>query len=124
MELCQCTQDDENDSEGSEGHDEDDDDDEDDDGDDDMSEPFSDSEGSSEDEDIEVCLDLEHGHHMLRPLEVSAGEVLPHKLCLFPSVLCYPSATQPSQFSRCLKCLSPAFLYSWSYKRLDKTVKT
>lgn len=52
-------QDDENDSEGSEGDDDDDvdDEDEDDDGDDDMSEVFSDSEGSdSQGEDVEVCL--------------------------------------------------------------------
>ena len=62
VKLWQYIQDGENDSEGSEDHDEDDDDDEDDDGDDDMSEPFSDSEGSSSDEDVEVCLDLEHGH--------------------------------------------------------------
>lgn len=52
-------QDDENDSEGSDDHDEDDDDDdeddEDDDGDDNMSEVFSDSEGSdSEGDDVEV----------------------------------------------------------------------
>ena len=58
-----CTQDNENDSEGSEDQDEDDEDDDQDDGDDDMSEPFSDSEGSSEDEDVEVCLVLKHGLH-------------------------------------------------------------
>lgn len=54
--MWECAQDDENDSEGSEDHDEDDEDDDQDDGDDDMSEPFSDSEGSSEDEDVEVIL--------------------------------------------------------------------
>lgn len=82
-----CTQDDENDSEGSEDQDEDDEDDDQDDGDDDMSEPFSDSEGSSEDEDVEVCLVFIHGLHetleALLAYSISMEEASQHELLLF-----------------------------------------
>lgn len=117
MELCQCIQDDENDSEGSEGRDEDDDDGEDDDGDDDMSEPFSDSEGSSEDEDIEVCLDPEHGPGKRLCWRCPATQIVPVSFWLVLHI-CSPALTTIKMPQMVVSCF---LVFMVQDNRLDKT---